>query len=106
MTSTLQRLSMSAVEKPNSMLDRLHSGVLPKSHANELVSHHSITGGARPHQSTDFNPKIHTQSVPTVFGIPSEIMMKTKQERAKEMSQEQNIMLQMIKDNGTITENY
>ncbi len=106
MTSTLQRLSMSAVEKPASNLDRLHGGVLPKPHANELVSHHSITGGARPHQSTDFNPKIHSQSFPTASGVPSEILMKTRQERAKEMSQEQNIMMKMIQDNGTINENY
>jgi len=97
---------MSAVGKPNSMLDRLHQGTLPMSHANELVSHHSITGGGRPHKSTDMNPKVHTQSFPTASGIPSEILMKTKQERAKEMNQEQKIIMEMIKKNGTINENY
>ena len=104
MSSTLERLEASKGE--NSTLDRLHGGALPISQSNEFREDHMVSFG-RPHQKGDFPSSIRTdRRVPTVSGIPSEILAKTKRERAEEMSEDQNILFQMYKDNGTITENY
>ena len=103
MSSTLDRLTMSSKEKPNSMLDRLHGGVLPKHLSQDYTNYHTLSGGT-PH--SHYNPNIRTDlRRPTLSGIPSEILDKTRKERNQELKEDQKMLLKQFMTPETIREN-
>ena len=103
MSTTWERLMISSKEKPNSMLDRLHGGTLPKHLSQDFTNYHMLSGGT-PHKH--YNPNIKTDiRRPTLSGIQSEILDKTRKERNQELKEDQKILLKQFMTPGTIREN-
>jgi hypothetical protein len=103
MSTTWERLMISSEKKPNSMLDRLHGGTLPKHLSQDYTNYHMLSGGT-PH--SHYNPNIRTDMRrPTLSGIPSEILDKTRKERNQELREDQKMLLKQFMTKGTIREN-